>query len=116
MTDVEIASPLRWAGWLLVPAIIHDVVWATGVGVGAVLSMWLPEWGKLPFRVALGMTAVVLLIAWPLLGRYGERADNSTVLPFDYGPRIWALLAVIWGAAVVWAVANLVGGRDASHR
>jgi hypothetical protein len=111
ISDDEIASPLRWAGWLVIPAIIHDTIWAAAVGVGAVASIWLPRWAKIPFRVGLGMTAVVLLIAWPLLGRYGERPDNPTVLPFDYWPRVLVLLAAIWGSMAIWAIVRIETSR-----
>ena len=111
ITDEEIASPLRWAGWLVVPAIVHDAIWAAVVGGAAVASIWMPSSLKVPFRVGLGMTSVVLLIAWPLLGRYGERPDNPTVLPFDYGPRILTLLAVIWGGVAIWVIFRIETSR-----
>ena len=56
------------------------------------------------------MLGSVTLLAVPVLGRFGARPDNPTLLDRDYALG-WVVLAVLTIAGV--AVATYVGARDA---
>jgi hypothetical protein len=49
-------------------------------------------------------SGIVTLAAWPYVAGYGERPDNRTLLPNDYGPGLLAVLAFVWAVAVATAL------------
>ncbi len=95
----------RWLGGGLV---LHDFVLAPIVLAAVwVVGRWTPEWLRTPLRAAVLATALVVALALPGLRGYGDRADNATVHPIDYGSAVLTVLAVLWGLAAVWAAWRL---------
>jgi hypothetical protein len=95
----------RWFGGgvllhdlVLVP-IVLAIVWAIG--------RWTPAAAHTPLRVAVLGSALVVAIGWPGLRGYGNKPDNATIHPLDYGTAVVTLLALLWGAALVWAAWRL---------
>jgi hypothetical protein len=113
-----------YGGWLLVSRghdLVDVVVWlAAGVvlhdGVLAVLTLVLgalavrlvPTVVRAPLAVGLVVLGSVTLLAVPVLGRFGARQDNPTLLDRDYTAG-WLVLA--GATAVAVAVAALVRSR-----
>jgi len=100
----------RWFGGgillhdlVLVP-IVLAVVWA----IGRVT----PPAVHTPLRAAVLGSALVIAIGWPGLRGYGNRTDNATIHPLDYGSAVLTLLALLWCAALAWSVLRLVRQRD----
>jgi len=107
---VELIAQSGWdrslgvARWFAGGVLLHDlvlvplllaVVWAIG--------RWTPQSVHTPLRVAALGTALVVAIGWPGLRGYGNKPDNPTIHPLDYGRAVLTLLALLWGAALVWS-------------
>ncbi len=72
---------------------------------GSLLARFLPRCLRAPGPApALFASAVVLLVGWAALRGYGrdQVPDNPTVDPLHYGTAVLTVLAVVWGAAIVW--------------
>jgi hypothetical protein len=98
--------------WVVGLDLVHDLAFApVATLVAIVVVALLPARLRAPVLAALGASAVVLLVAWPLLGGYGRRADNPTILPRDYTRSVAAVLAVIWTLATAWIVVRAIRQR-----
>ncbi len=95
--------------WLVAGVLAHDGVLAPLVVVLALVAMRvLPAWLRGPLAAGLLVLGSVTLLAIPVLGRFGARSDNPTLLDRDYVGG-WLVLAVITVACV--AVASLLSWR-----
>jgi hypothetical protein len=99
--------------WLVAGVLLHDAVLAP-VALGAwvlVARLAGPSW-RAPTAVGLVVLGSVTLLAVPVLGRFGARADNPTLLDRHYGLG-WLALAGLVVLAV--ATAGLVRSRHAAR-
>ena len=93
---------IRVATWVVGGNIVHDAfVVPIALLVGSVLTRFTPEPSRTPIRAGLIGSACVLLVAIPVLGGYGRKPANPSVLPLDYDT------AVLWSLGLVWALAAL---------
>ena len=95
--------------WLAAGVVLHDGVLALVVlAVGTVTVRMLPRPAKAPAVVGFVVLGSVTLLAVPVLGRFGARSDNPTLLDRDY--TVGGL--VLAGLVLVGVVtASLVGSR-----
>ena len=80
-TDNLIAA----GSWLIGGVVLHDgVIGPLTIGVAAAATLALRR--KLPAPVIVGaiVLATVTLVAYPVLGRFGARPDNPTLLDRNY--------------------------------
>ena len=100
--------------WLAGGVLLHDGVLALAtlcvVGASAAL---LPSRLKAPLAAALLVLGTVTVAAVPVLGRFGARADNPTLLDRNYLAG-WLLLATVIGVSIAAGV--VLGGRRARRR
>ena len=54
--------------------------------------------------VAAAATALYVVLAYPLIRRWGRRPTNSSTLPLDYGRNLAIVIAVVWLLAGVVTV------------
>ncbi|MBX3313714.1 MAG: hypothetical protein KF906_05275 [Actinobacteria bacterium] len=113
----SVSSPVSRASlarFLIGGGLVHDALWAPLVAVVLVVTaQLLPVRSRLPVRVGLAFTALVLIVSWAQVRGYGVRANNPSLLPRDYGLVVAVLLAAIWAAvAVALVVAQRGGGGD----
>ena len=95
--------------WLAGGVVLHDGVLALVVlAVGTVAVRLLPRPAKAPAVVGFVVLGSVTLLAVPVLGRFGARSDNPTLLDRDYTVG-WLVLAGLVLVGVV--TASLVGSR-----
>jgi hypothetical protein len=95
--------------WLLGGVVLHDgVIAPLTIGAAAVALRFLPRDRLAPFAVGLVVLAPVTLLAVPVLGRFGARADNPTLLDRPY----W----LGWSLLVTLVVAAILVGRYAGRR
>ena len=95
--------------WLAGGVVLHDGVLALVVlAVGTVAVRMLPRSARAPAVVGFVVLGSVTLLAVPVLGRFGARSDNPTLLDRDYTVG-WLVLAGLVVVAVV--TASLVGSR-----
>jgi len=98
--------------WVVGLDVVHDLALAPVATLVAIAVVaLLPRRLRAPVIAGLGATAVVLLVAWPLLGGYGRRDDNPTILPRDYTRSVLVVLAVVWVLAAAWFVVRVVRRR-----
>ncbi len=102
--------------WLLGGVVVHDAVLAPFVlAVVAVGARVLPRWARGAAAAALVVLGSVTVMAVPVLGRFGARPDNATLLDRDYG-RGWLVIAgLVLVCAVVGAGRRRGGTRRASN-
>jgi hypothetical protein len=102
------------AVWLVAGVVLHDAVLAAvTLALGALAVRVLPAPARAPVVVGLVVLGTTTLFAVPVLGRFGARADNPTLLDRDYTAG-WLVLAAITAVAVV--AAALVRSRRGSGR
>lgn len=95
--------------WLAAGVVLHDGVLALVVlAIGTVAVRLLPRPAKAPAVVGFVVLGSVTLLAVPVLGRFGARSDNPTLLDRDYTVG-WLVLAGVVLVGVV--TASLVGSR-----
>ena len=76
---------LSVGAWLLVPALLSDLVLMPVAAVLSVLvTRHLPTAWRAPVTVGLALSAFVVLIGWPFIGGFGRHPDNPTLLNRDY--------------------------------
>jgi hypothetical protein len=95
--------------WLAAGVVLHDGVLALVLlAIGTVAVRLLPRPAKAPAVVGFVVLGSVTLLAVPVLGRFGARSDNPTLLDRDYTVG-WLVLAGLVLVGVV--TASLVGSR-----
>lgn len=99
--------------WLAAGVVLHDVVLTAAVLAGAALSLRLvPDPARAPAVVGMVVLGSLTLVAVPVLGRFGARADNATLLDRPYLAS-WLALAAVTVLAVTGA--SLVRSRRDPH-
>ncbi len=102
------------AVWLVAGVLLHDVLLSGAlIALGLVGSRLLPLPLRRPATITLVVLGTVTVAAVPVLGRFGARADNSTLLDRDYGAG-WLVLAVLVVGTV--AVVEVLVNRRRRHR
>ncbi len=95
--------------WLAAGVLLHDVALSALVLLaGLVVTRLLPSPVRAPAAVALVVVGTLTVVAVPVLGRFGAREDNATLLDRPYLGSWLILLAV---AALAVAVAGVVRSR-----
>jgi peptide chain release factor 1 len=108
LVDSDLTHPPRAAVWLVGAAVAHDAVWLPLVLlVAAGAARLLPTVARGPVVAALGLTAVLVVVAWPFAAGLGEDPHDPSVLVRDEATGTAAYVAA------VWVVAGLEVGRRA---
>ncbi len=90
--------------WLVGGLLLHDVLISGGVlGLGALLGLVLSPRVRGPVVAGLVVLGSVTLLAVPVLGRFGAKADNPSLLDRNYllGWLVLALLVALGTGAGV---------------
>lgn len=99
--------------WLAGGVVIHDgIIAPLTVGLTVLATRVVPASARTRVTVALIVLATVTITAIPVLGRFGARPDNPTILPRNYllGWLVFATLVVLV-ALVSGPVMQRVRGR-----
>jgi hypothetical protein len=100
--------------WLASGVVLHDLVLAPVVlALVALGTRIAPAASRAPAAAALVVLGAVTLLAVPVLGRFGARPDNPTLLDRDYTAGWFALAGFVLLATVV---ATLVRSRRQQGR
>lgn len=98
--------------WLAGGVVLHDGVLAFSViALTVLIGRFIPEVARAPVAVAVIVLGSLTLLAVPVLGRFGVKDDNPTLLPRDYTAG-WFVVAALTLIAVV--VATVVRARRTS--
>ena len=93
-----------WLTWFVGAIVLHDLVIAPIVLlIGRGLRFVRPRLLRGPLQVGLALTALLTLMAFPLLRGYGARAVSPSQLPRDYVSGWLVLLAAVWAGCALWA-------------
>jgi hypothetical protein len=99
----ERTAPASWFTWVIGGAVLHDAVLLPLVLLVGMAFAPISRPGlRSALRWAVAVGAVVTLASIPVLGRFGARADNPSLLPLPYVRNIvilWCVLLI--GAAGV---------------
>ncbi|MCU0312983.1 MAG: hypothetical protein MUC84_02845 [Solirubrobacteraceae bacterium] len=99
-----IGSVGSWAAYLLGGLLVHDLLLAPAVVLISIALLHLvPSRLRPAAQATLIVAGSVALVAIPVLGGWGRRPDNPTLLPRDYGLGLAIALAVIVAAGLVGA-------------
>jgi hypothetical protein len=100
--------------WLASGVVLHDFVLAPVVlGLVVAGARVAPAAARVPAAGALVVLGAVTILAIPVLGRFGARPDNPTLLDRNYPAGWFALAGVVLLATVV---ATLVRSRRQQGR
>jgi len=101
------------AAWLVVGVLAHDALLAPlTIGLTVVGIAVLPRWGQAPAAAVVLVVGTLTLMAVPVLGRFGARADNPTLLDRPYVAGWLVLTGLVLTCAAAWAVALRRAGGD----
>jgi hypothetical protein len=109
------ANPVGVFRLLLGLNVVNDAVVVPVIVTAAfLLRRWAPRWLLAPAQVWLIIAGVVSLYAYPLVRRFGARADNTSQLPLDYAHN----LVVVLGWVTLLCAALAIGSwrRDRADR
>ncbi len=98
--------------WLGAGLLVHDGLIAGAVLLfGLIGRRFVPEAWRAPTTVAVVVWGAVTIVGLPMLGRFGARSDNATLLDRPYLPAWLAVLAV---TVVVVLVAGALRSRSSN--
>ncbi|MCW2855099.1 MAG: hypothetical protein JWR52_714 [Marmoricola sp.] len=99
--------------WLAGGVVLHDGIVGPAV-IAAAFVVGRVFRGRVPAAVIVGgiVLATVTVVAIPVLGRFGQRPDNTTLLDGSYGVG-WLVFA---GLTLLLVLALVVRGRRTSGR
>lgn len=103
---------LAVAVWLAGGVVLHDGILApTVVAAGVALTLLVPRWLAAPLATGAVILGTVTLVAVPVLGRFGARADDPTLLDRPYLTG-WLVVAgmIVTGVGVAAMLVRRQGG------
>lgn len=111
--SAQILGVLRW---VVGGIVLHDgALVPVVVLLGVVAAARVPDRVRAPLVGALVVLGPLTLVAVPVLGRYGARPDNPTLLDRPYWSGYLAIVALVVVATVVWTLRRR-SGTDPDRR
>lgn len=108
LNDPRGGSLTSWVTFLLGGLLLHDGLFAPLVVIASLIAWWvLPRRARPAIQATAVVAGTVVLVAIPVVGRWGRLAGNPSLLPRDYAAGLAVAIGVIatLGAlAVVWAL------------
>lgn len=103
------ADAIRVATWVVGGNVVHDALLVPIVLlIGAVLTRFVGEPWRTPLRAGLIASACVILVAIPVVGGYGRKAANPSLLPLDYDTAVLTALGIVWALAAAWLALRVI--------
>ncbi len=107
----DLADLVDAAVWLAAGVVLHDFVLVPlTLASGYAATRLLPASRRAPVVAGLVVLGTLTLMAVPVLGRFGERPDNPTILDRDYGAG-WLVVAGVITLVVLLAMVRQTIGR-----
>jgi hypothetical protein len=114
LTRQDLEQLVDAAVWLVTGVLLHDGVLAVAtLLMAALVPPLLPRPARAPAVVGFVVLGSVTLLAVPVLGRFGARPDNVTLLDRDYVVGWVALAAAV---LVTVAIASVLRSRAGGAR
>jgi hypothetical protein len=113
VTEIPLHSLFVLALWMLAALAIHDgVLSLTVVAVSSLLRRYVPDRGRRFLQIALIMSAVIIVIAIPMIFLRGSQPEVKALLLRNYGANLTLLLGMI--AVITLALYAVRVARDRS--
>lgn len=98
--------------WVVGGIVVHDGVVAPLVVVACVAAAGrAPTWSRTPLLWALVVLGPLTLVAVPVLGRFGAKADNATLLDRPYWLGYAGVVGLVMTVAVIAALRRRSSGE-----
>jgi len=102
--EAERTHPDQWVRWFIGAALVHDLLVAPIVFL---VGRFADRWGSV-VRNGVVASAILTLVAYPLVRGYGRNPMNPTILPSNYALNLVVVLGVVWSVVgVTLLVASL---------
>jgi hypothetical protein len=96
LTEIPTYSLVILAVWLVAALVIQDAILApSAVGVGWLLRRYVPDRGRRYLQVALIMSALIAVIAVPMILLRGTQPAVKALLLRNYGFNLILIIAII---------------------
>ncbi len=106
LTEMSRGTLIALVIWLLAALIIHDVLLAPAVvGVGWLLRRFVPDRARRYLQIGLVTSAMVTVVALPMIYLRGSQPVVKAMLLRDYGANLGLLIGLIaLGCLILYAV------------
>ena len=106
--DPRAGSLTSWLTFLLGGLFLHDGVLAPAVvGASVTLALLAPRRVRPALQVTAFIAGMILLVAIPVVGTWGELPGNPSLLPRDYGAGLAVALGIVLLTGAVAAMRAL---------
>jgi len=114
-SEIPTHNLLVLAVWLIAALVIHDAILAPSiVGVGWLLRRYVADRGRRYLQIALIMSALVTVIAVPMIFLRGSQPAAKALLLRNYGANLILVIAIIAVVTLIFYAVRV--GRDRSAR
>lgn len=114
LTEIPTYSLLILGVWLLAALVIQDAILAPSVvGVGWLLRRYVPDRGRRYMQVALIMSALITVIAVPMIFLRGTQPAVKALLLRNYGFNLILIIAIIAVISLILYAVRVARDRSA---
>jgi len=114
LTEIPTYSLVILAVWLVAALVIQDAILAPSVvGVGWLLRRYVPDRGRRYLQVALIMSALIAVIAVPMIFLRGTQPAVKALLLRNYGFNLILIIAIIGVINLILYVVRVARDRSA---
>jgi hypothetical protein len=114
LTEIPTYSLVILAVWLVAALVIQDAILAPSVvGVGWLLRRYVPDRGRRYLEVALIMSALITVIAVPMIFLRGTQPAVKALLLRNYGFNLILIIAIIGVINLILYVVRVARDRSA---
>ncbi|HEY6688648.1 MAG TPA: hypothetical protein VI094_20850 [Propionibacteriaceae bacterium] len=114
VSEIPTYSLLILGVWLVAALVIHDAILAPSVvGVGWLLRQYVPDRGRRYVQVALIMSALITVIAVPMIFLRGTQPAVKALLLRNYGSNLILIIAIIGVIILILYVVRVTRDRSA---
>jgi hypothetical protein len=114
LTEIPTYSLVILAVWLVAALVIQDAILAPSVvGVGWLLRRYIPDRGRRYLQVALIMSALITVIAVPMIFLRGTQPAVKALLLRNYGFNLILIIAIIGVISLILYAVRVARDRSA---
>jgi hypothetical protein len=116
LTEIPTYSLVILAVWLVAALVIQDAILTPSVvGVGWLLRRYVPDRGRRYLQVALIMTALITVLAVPMIFLRGSQPAVKALLLRNYGSNLILIIAIIGVISLILYAVRVARDRSAPN-
>ena len=113
----DVDQLLSAAIWLAGGVVVHDgLIALAALGLVAIGARYLPSGARAPAAVGFVVLGSITILAIPMLGRFGAKDDNATLLDRSYGLGWLGIVGLVVAAVLVSSLLRSRTSGDAGAR